>query len=98
MKDKNYQEMITALGEVSSRFICVQPSVARALDVRELTQIVENLGFTSVRGGSVEDGLRMATKKVPTEKVLVTGSFYVVGEALEFLQKSGKTDQPNFSF
>lgn len=98
MKDKNYQEMITALGEVSSRFICVQPSVARALDVRELTQIVENLGFTSVRGGSVEDGLRMATKEVPTEKVLVTGSFYVVGEALEFLQKSGKTDQPNFSF
>ncbi len=89
MKDKDYSQMIVSLSEIAQSFICVQPSVERALNAEELNQMVRSLGFASEQAGSIEDGLRFVVDQAPEKKVLVTGSFYVVGEALEFLQKSG---------
>ena len=94
MKDKDYRQMITILAEISHRFICVQPSVERALEVGELTKVARNLGFLAVSGGSVENGLRLAREEEAGKKCLVTGSFYVVGEARAFLEK--KSDLGGF--
>ena len=88
MKDKDYVSMVNQLLPLATVFVMVSPSTRRALTTRELVQVVGEARGVVVKARSVRHGvvraMRMAGKK---GRVLITGSHYVVGEALQYLEK-----------
>ncbi len=87
MKDKDAVSMIRALRPVVREAIVVQPRMERARRAEELVREFQrqNIPATSVIG--VAEGLRAArTIARPSGTVLVTGSHFVVGEALASLE------------
>ncbi|HLE31630.1 MAG TPA: folylpolyglutamate synthase/dihydrofolate synthase family protein [Bacteroidota bacterium] len=87
MKDKKYRPMIAALRAVASSVVVVQPKTERARDVADLRRGFKAARVPVVFSGSVRDGMTAARRKAgATGTVLVTGSHFVVGEALALLE------------
>ena len=89
MKDKDYGPMLDALARIARPLIAVAPRERRALSARQLTRYGQTRGYAVVFGGSVREGIRKAVRLRGKGSVLVTGSHYVVGEAMRALR--GKT-------
>jgi folylpolyglutamate synthase/dihydropteroate synthase len=85
MKDKAYLPMIKQLGWVAEMIITVQPHTPRAASASVLCRAARRMGLRAVEGGSVSAGLQRALRR--KGRIFVTGSHYVVGEALQFLNK-----------
>jgi dihydrofolate synthase/folylpolyglutamate synthase len=86
MKDKDLAGMLRQIGKVAALVIAVRPSIDRAASAEAIARVAAKLGIRSRVGGSVRAGLLLAGAR---GRVLVTGSHYVVGEALTELD--GKT-------
>jgi dihydrofolate synthase/folylpolyglutamate synthase len=84
MKDKAYLEMLRQLAWVAETVVLVQPRTPRAASAKRLHAAARRLGVRAVLGGSVANGLKLALAS--KGRILVTGSHYVVGEALEYLR------------
>ncbi|MEK9136183.1 MAG: folylpolyglutamate synthase/dihydrofolate synthase family protein, partial [Bacteroidota bacterium] len=86
MKDKDYRAMVAGLSRVSGILIPVAPEGERALSARKLFDYVRQQRIPVLPGGTVRQGLRSARKHCrPSQRILITGSHYVVGEALDYL-------------
>jgi dihydrofolate synthase/folylpolyglutamate synthase len=86
MKDKDYPAMLKELSRIAAIVIPVAPTSKRALSPRRLLAHIRSKGIPAKFGGTVQDGLRSAKRYYSRPSpILVTGSHYVVGEALEFL-------------
>jgi dihydrofolate synthase/folylpolyglutamate synthase len=85
MKDKEYLRMLRELEWVADSVITVQPRMARAASSAVLCKAARRMGLRAVDGGTVARGLRRALQG--ENRVLVIGSHYVVGEALQVLKK-----------
>ena len=86
MKDKDWPKMLALLSERSRMTIAVQPATDRALDTRSIIHHLHASGSKALDGGIVRDAVRSAeTQARRCEPILVTGSHYVVGEALNYL-------------
>ena len=87
MKDKKFHPMVATLREVSSCAILVQPATERAQEATVLKRQFKEVDVPVLFTGSVRDGITFAMKKAGSVgTVLVTGSHFVVGEALAFLE------------
>lgn len=87
MKDKKYEEMIETLAEITAKFIAVRPRIDRALNASVITGVAQRLGKDVVNAGSVKKGIGAAMKLgKKSDTILITGSHYVVGEALQALE------------
>jgi dihydrofolate synthase/folylpolyglutamate synthase len=87
MKDKQYRTMIAALSSIASFAVAVQPATGRAREAEELKREFEARHVPVVFTGSVPEGIAFARGKAGSRgTVLVTGSHFVVGEALAFLE------------
>ncbi len=87
MKDKDYRQMLRALAVIAGAIVAVSPDTPRALSAKKLRNIGRRFGIRVLHGGSVSRGTGMALRKAgPGGRVLVTGSHFVVGEALRFLR------------
>lgn len=84
MRDKDYPSMIDALAPAAIRIIAVAPTTERALSARILFKHLRSRNLPGRYGGSVAKGLMLA-RSFGTA-VLITGSHYVVGEALKYLR------------
>lgn len=86
MKDKDYSTMAGELASISRNIIAVAPSIKRALGARALFSQLGTLRIPASYGGTVKQGIlaakRSSRKDLP---VLITGSHYVVGEAMQAL-------------
>jgi dihydrofolate synthase/folylpolyglutamate synthase len=88
MKDKEYTPMIQGLAKVAEIFIAVAPSMPRALKVSVLYRRMKMLGVPAERSLTIRDGITKADDLAgPNGKVLITGSHFVVAEALGFLRR-----------
>ncbi|RPH34972.1 hypothetical protein EHM92_07060, partial [bacterium] len=88
MRDKDYEQMLEALSGAVPAVVVVAPKTGRALPVQALFREAQKAGMKVQRGGSVERGLKTARRIAGRSgTVLVTGSHYVVAEALELMQK-----------
>jgi dihydrofolate synthase/folylpolyglutamate synthase len=87
MKDKDYAAMIEPLAKIATRFIAVAPRMERALPSKEVALLARGSGEHVVNGGTVARGVRLARLSKSRGKILVTGSNYVVGEALAVLER-----------
>ncbi|MBI3786828.1 MAG: bifunctional folylpolyglutamate synthase/dihydrofolate synthase [Ignavibacteriales bacterium] len=89
MRDKDYRKMIKALKLIARKVIAVAPHIERAKPVQDLILAFTLCGATAFPAENVEQGVKLIlqnrNKKVP---ILITGSHYVVGEAMEFLRRN----------
>lgn len=87
MKDKDVVSMIRALRPVVGEAIVVQPRSERARRAEDLVREFQKQNIPATEAISVAEGLRAARKIArPSGTVLLTGSHFVVGEALAFLE------------
>ena len=85
MRDKDYSAMLLELAAVADRVIAVAPAQKRALPAGKLFRVGKDLGIRMVNGGSVASGIKKAVRSRNRGGILITGSHYVVGEALRAL-------------
>jgi dihydrofolate synthase/folylpolyglutamate synthase len=86
MRDKEYGTMAGILSPLSRLTVAVRPSGARALETGQILREFHARGGRALDGGSVAGGMERALREARNDiPVLVTGSHYVVGEAMKFL-------------
>jgi folylpolyglutamate synthase/dihydropteroate synthase len=86
MKDKEYVPMLRNLARISRVIVPVTPSTPRALSALKICGILKKRGKHARPGGTVKHGMERARSILGGPGcILVTGSHYVVGEALEYL-------------
>jgi dihydrofolate synthase/folylpolyglutamate synthase len=87
MKEKNVRPMIAALRPIISGAVIVQPSTERARALGELNREFQSANVPVLFAGSVRQGIAFAVKRAGSVgTVLITGSHFVVGEALASLE------------
>ncbi|MEO8169032.1 MAG: cyanophycin synthetase, partial [bacterium] len=90
MRDKDYRSMCRTLALNATCVVSVQPQTGRALTSAEMFDSLKATGIEAIDGGSVRNGILVADSILHRKgKILVTGSHYVVGEALELLKSTG---------
>ncbi len=93
MKDKDYVQMLKEIGRLASMVVPVSPSTPRAMSENGLYRELQRLGISAKHGGSVRRGLRVANAlSERLDRLLITGSHYVVGEAMNYLFKKNLTN------
>jgi dihydrofolate synthase/folylpolyglutamate synthase len=88
MKDKDYVQMMREIGRLDTVVVPVVPSTPRAVNGNTLYRELCRLEIAAKHGGSVRRGLNVAgALSGRRDGILITGSHYVVGEAMECLSK-----------
>jgi dihydrofolate synthase/folylpolyglutamate synthase len=94
MKDKDAEAMLAELSRLNPTVVAVAPRVGRSLPAVEVTKAAKKIGIHAILGPGVSAGIRKALQLAGREtltgrtRILITGSHYVVGEALSYLEKS----------
>ena len=82
MADKDYDRMVSRMGEVASRAFCVRPANDRALDPVKYAESFRAIGIPAEGYATVAEGVRAAaeTAKAEGKALLCLGSLYMYGE------------------
>lgn len=100
MADKDIKGIMAPLLPLASEIIFTSPSYERAASPERLAECASSLGFTNIHiARTVEDAIGMATERSALsvqrsatkkpELIVITGSFYTIGEAKEVLGAKG---------
>lgn len=86
MGDKDVEGIIKPLLPLASELIFSAPAYERAASPEKLADYAGNLGFSSTVAKTIKDAIGVAVR-MASEKTLVviTGSFYTIGEAKAYL-------------
>ncbi len=82
MADKDYRTMLRSLRKIGRSVVVVAPHGERALGVYQLAREARMAGFRVVGESSVSKGVKAAMRIGRGKRVLITGSHYVVAEAM----------------
>ncbi|MFI5253694.1 MAG: bifunctional folylpolyglutamate synthase/dihydrofolate synthase [Bacteroidota bacterium] len=83
MKDKDVVGIVDSLIGFSRMVIVVKPDTVRAMEEGSIVEIFHAKHFKAITGGSVKRGVELAVQKTRlNDTILVLGSHYVVGEAI----------------
>jgi dihydrofolate synthase/folylpolyglutamate synthase len=86
MSDKDIKEVLEPLLPLAEAAVFTAPAYGRAATPESLLEKARSLGFDGTLAPTVKDALKVA---MSVEKpVLVTGSFFTIGEASEALMKT----------
>ena len=84
LQDKDWPQICRTLAPLAERILTVPVSSERSADPNQLAAACRTANPSAEI--SVRDSLRMALEKIPAnDPVVITGSLYLVGEALELL-------------
>ncbi len=90
MADKDIDGILGPLLPLASEILFASPAYGRAASADMLASRAAAMGFLSQPAGSVSDALRMAEGLYAAgDLIVVTGSFYTIGEAKEALGAEG---------
>ena len=78
MKDKEYDKMLNEIVPAMNMVIFTKPNIERAISPQELKSSVKNAVITGNTRDALERAKKMARKE---DLILITGSFYTIGEA-----------------
>lgn len=96
VRDKDSGAVLDELRRIVSGVIAVRPKTERARSGGEIVRTAAEHGIPAVDGGSVAHGLKLALRRLrlghprSRRRLLVAGSHYLVGEAVQFFQKRAK--------
>lgn len=83
MRDKDAKGMLLKLGELASSFFFATPQTERALDAQHLEALALELNLRGKACGSTAEALSAALSATnDDDATLITGSFYLAGEAM----------------
>ncbi|MCX8031447.1 MAG: bifunctional folylpolyglutamate synthase/dihydrofolate synthase [Thermodesulfovibrionales bacterium] len=95
MSDKDIQGILSPLMPLCEEIIFTAPNYGRAASAEVLSDLALKAGYISKTSATIQEALKKALeiydslKKVSTNKksplILITGSFYTIGEAMEVL-------------
>lgn len=85
MKDKDFKEMLGVLTPLVDRTILTRPSVARAASPHDLIPYAAGAVVTESVGDALDRAYGMAHED---DLIIVTGSFYTLGEVKELVEKN----------
>jgi len=90
MGDKDIGGILGPLLPLAAEIIFASPAYGRAASVEKLQAFAAGLGYASKTAGSVAAALTMAEGLYgPGDLIVVTGSFYTIGEAKEAIGHKG---------
>jgi dihydrofolate synthase/folylpolyglutamate synthase len=91
LDDKPYASMLKSMLGTCNRVILTQAKIERALDPEKLCALAKPAVKDATIIADVDRAVAHAIKNAgPDEAICVAGSLYVVGEAMEALQKGIK--------
>lgn len=83
MRDKDAKGMLLKLGELATTFFFAAPQTERALDAQYLEALALELNLNGKACGSTAEALSAALSATnDDDATLITGSFYLAGEAM----------------
>jgi dihydrofolate synthase/folylpolyglutamate synthase len=85
MQDKNYRQVVAALRKIAGRAFIVQPRTERSRASGDLAGEFRRLGTPAQEYRSVAEGVQAGLRVRNGLPLLITGSHFVVGEALALL-------------
>jgi dihydrofolate synthase/folylpolyglutamate synthase len=89
LSDKPWQTMVEMVAGTVSPVFAVTPLSERMLPADELTQAFRAAGVQCTPFGTIEEALAACRRFTGDGKMIVTGSFFVVGEALLQAERHG---------
>jgi dihydrofolate synthase/folylpolyglutamate synthase len=87
MQDKKYKQIVSALEQVARYVFVVEARTERSRRAAELAREFRRLGVTVEEFNDTIRGVSAALRQHNGIPVLITGSHFVVGEALAFLKR-----------
>jgi folylpolyglutamate synthase/dihydropteroate synthase len=84
LREKDVHAMLPQAAALGGRLVCVTAETPRCLKSSALVRKARKMGIDAVDGGSVAAGVTLASR-IPGSTIVVCGSHYVVGPALEAL-------------
>ena len=87
MQDKNFPAILSTLRQIAQSVFVVQAQTERSRTTPELAQGFRRIGVPVKEFLHVSDGVSSALKQRDGVPILITGSHFVVGEAIAFLRK-----------
>ncbi len=88
LRDKEYNEMVEKLTEISQDFITIRANSPRALSAEELRAVIRLKGKNAETAGSIQEGVKSALEVTEKDEILVfCGSLYMIGEVRGLLKK-----------
>jgi dihydrofolate synthase/folylpolyglutamate synthase len=90
MADKEMKDIMQTLLPLACEIIFTAPNYGRAASAERLSEISYNMGYNSKTSASVKEAIETAkdiSSSYPLSIILITGSFYTIGEAMEVLGK-----------
>jgi dihydrofolate synthase/folylpolyglutamate synthase len=87
MQDKDYKQIVKVLQEVAETVFVVEASTDRSRRAAELAMEFRRLEVPVEEFTDVKSGIAEVLRKHDGVPILITGSHFVVGEALAFLKK-----------
>jgi dihydrofolate synthase/folylpolyglutamate synthase len=86
LRDKDYEEMLSALAPCSGGFVFTKPVTKRALPLYKLKKAGRELGIRHTALSSIDGALEHTLASVPRDgNILICGSLFAIGEAMTFL-------------
>jgi dihydrofolate synthase/folylpolyglutamate synthase len=91
LDDKPYEKMLDLLVPPSKKLILTRPIINRALEPEALLPVVAPYGKETQIIANVPDAVNHAIETTGRDEVIcIAGSLYVVGEARQMLDLSGR--------
>jgi len=92
VRDKDVESALRYFPK-EARYYFTQAQVPRALPAAELADIGHSRGLEGHSYNSVEDAImEVSLQAADTDVILITGSFFIVGEALALLERRNSTE------
>ncbi len=90
MADKDINGIMAPLLPLASEIIAASPAYERSASPKVLSEHARSLGFFCMTAGSIKEALSAANRLWKDgDMIVVTGSFYTIGEAKEALGEKG---------
>ena len=88
MRDKDARGALARLARVANGVIVTRARVADAVPPEDLATVAREAGLACEVAATVDEGMALLAARLdaPGAAGLITGSFYVVGEAMDFLE------------
>ena len=88
MQDKNYRECLNEIGKLNAKIILTRPEYKRSAEPSELLRSVKRNRSRFTVAEDLRSAIKTASEAATkNDLVLITGSFFLVGEYLKLKDK-----------